>query len=153
MRVIQSRQINFKSLLAAGFLFCSPLVTRGQTVTASHATELAADVSLLATTVQKLQEQVEMLNAQVSEMRASQQEAALQTEKLRAELNRAKEQFTGGEGGGKDANAFTASEPPLSGNSAVSTSSNGGQDSGNSLNDRISKLEDDQELLNDKILE
>jgi hypothetical protein len=94
---------------------------------------------------------MQTLNSQMTELRASQQQAVLQAEQLRAELKETREQLTA-----KTASTNQASEPapaePLS-SSSVSASTSSQQSPDVSLQQRISKLEDDQGLLNDKIIE
>ena len=101
--------------------------------------------------VNQLQSQVQALGSQMTDMRAAQQQALLEAEQLRAELNRTREQL-----GAKTASANQAYEPlpaPPPSSSSASVAANGQQLPEASLQERISKLEDEESLLNDKIIE
>src|SRR5271166_5613058 len=102
-------QGNLKAMVTVLVLFFSPWVARSQTAQALSSTDSPADLKSLASVVLQLQSQVQTLNSQVSEMRVAQQKALLQSEELRAELNRTKEQLLAEKSGGHEAAAFTAS--------------------------------------------
>ena len=144
-------QLHRRALLAASLLVFSPFAARSQTATTSSSADSPADLKSLATTVLQLQSQVQTLNSQVSELRAAQQDAQRQSEELRAELARTQEQLAAGKSGVYEAFAPPASQP--SSPSPASALPKGAQGAGNSLEDRVSKLEESQDLMNDKILE
>ena len=144
-------QLHRRALLAASLLVFSPFAARSQTSTTSSSADSPADLKSLATTVLQLQSQVLALNSQVSELRAAQQDAQRQSEELRAELARTQEQLAAGKSGVYEAYAPPASQP--SSPSPASALPKGAQGAGNSLEDRVSKLEESQDLMNDKILE
>jgi len=115
------------------------------------AIDVAAELKSLVAAVNQLQSQMQTLNSQMTELRASQQQAVLEAEQLRVELNRTREQLTA-----KTASSNQASEPDPAqalSSSSVSVSTSSQQSPDVSWQQRISKLEDDQGLLNDKIIE
>jgi regulator of replication initiation timing len=127
---------------------------------------MAADIKALVASVNRLQSQVETLNSQMSQLRNAQQEALREAEQLRTELSQTKEQLaakTGStpalyEAGPAGSQVSSASQPYSSSLSSASASSLGqGRSTDDSshgdLQRRVSKLEEDQELMNDKIVE
>jgi hypothetical protein len=161
---------HLKAFAAATLFILFPILARGQsavTAPASVSTELGVDIKALVASVNRLQSQIETLNSQMSELRNAQQDALRQAEQLRAELNQTREQLAN-----KTANApgpYEAS-PETSQKLAASIPSSSSSLSGASgtlspqvsptdesskgdLQKQISKLEDDQELMNDKIVE
>jgi cell division protein FtsB len=83
--------------LSSAALFTSS-VARSQDVASPASADSAADVKSLAASVLQLQSQIQMLNAQMSELRTAQQQAVRDSQELRAELNRTREQLTGRNG-------------------------------------------------------
>jgi hypothetical protein len=146
-------QANLKAIVTIILLFLSPLAGRSQTAPSPSPMDSPADLKSLTSVVLQLQSQVQTLNSEVNEMRVAQQKALLQSEELRAELKRTKEQLMAEKGGGNESYAFTASQPPSPTSSKISAPTREGQEVGTSLDSRVSKLEEDQELMNDKILE
>jgi hypothetical protein len=170
MQTKLSSRFHLKTFAAATLFILFPILTRGQiavTATASVSTELGVDIKALVASVNHLQSQVETLNSQMSELRNAQQDALRQAEQLRAELNQTREQLAN-----KTANAaepYQAS-PEISQNLAASIPASSSslsagtatlspqvsptdESSKGDLQQRITKLEDDQELMNDKIVE
>lgn len=145
-------EANRKAIVTVILLFLSPLAARSQTAQSPSPMD-SPDLKSLTTVVLQLQSQVQTLNSQVNEMRVAQQKALLQSEELRAELERTKEQLLAEKGGGNESYAFTASQPSSPMSSTISAPARAGQEVGTSLDSRVSKLEEDQELMNDKILE
>ena len=145
-------QMHLRVLVTASLLAFSPLVAKSQnTATSPPQSELTAQLKSLMASVSQLQSQVQTLSSQMTEMRTAQQQALLEAEQLRAELNRTRQQL-----GAKTASANPAYEPgpaPPSSSSSASVAANGQQLPEASLQERISRLEDDQSLLNDKIIE
>jgi len=150
MQTNRRPQLHFRALVTASFLLLSPSLARSQNTSNPSSTETAPDLRSLAASVSQLQSQVQTLNSQMSELRAAQQQALLETEQLRAELNRTKEQLAA-TGGGHEAYGLPLSQP--SSPSAAVASSQGTQGQGASLEERVSKLEDDQDVMNNKITE
>ena len=128
-------------------LLFSPFTGRSQNKPAEVSTVSPGDLELLRTIVSQLQSQVQSLNSQVIDLRVAQQQALFQSEELRTELNRAKEQM----GIGKES-SYAAWTTPLP-QSGVPSPAVAQKQEGLSIDSRVGKLEDDQELMNDKILE
>ena len=152
MHRIRRPQKHLRMLVPAVLWILSPSPAKCQDGAATPpAIDVAAKLESLVASVSQLQSQMQTLNSQMTELRASQQQAVLQAEQLRAELKETREQLTA-----KTASTNQASEPapaePLS-SSSVSASTSSQQSPDVSLQQRISKLEDDQGLLNDKIIE
>jgi len=171
MQTNQSFPLHFKAIAMATLLACLPILARCQdaaTAPAPVSTDLASDIKALVTSVNRLQSQVETLNSQMSELRSAQQEALREAEQLRAELNQTREQLAAKTGSGPGlyeaspktsppSSASVPSSSPSSSSLASATLPRQVQSTGDSsqgdLQQRISKLEDDQELMNDKIVE
>jgi regulator of replication initiation timing len=139
-------------LVTAILLILSPSPAKCQDPAATPpALDVAAELKSLVASVNQLQSQMQTLNSQMTELRASQQQAVLEAEQLRVELNRTREQLTA-----KTASTNQASEPAPAqalSSSSVSVSTSSQQSPDVSWQQRISKLEDDQGLMNDKIIE
>jgi hypothetical protein len=162
-------QLHFKIIAMTGLFAFLPLAARCQSAAAAPtpaSTEMAADIKALVASVNRLQSQVETLNSQMSQLRNAQQEALREAEQLRTELSQTKEQLaakTGStpalyEAGPAGSQVSSASQPYSSSLSSASASSLGqGRSTDDSshgdLQRRVSKLEEDQELMNDKIVE
>jgi regulator of replication initiation timing len=145
-------QTHLRILASATLLSFWPCVAKCQNATAaSPSTELAAELKSLMASVRQLQSQVQTLGFQMTEMRAAQQQALLEAEQLRAELNRTREQLAAKTAGTNQAYEPGPAQPRSS--SSASLAANGQQLPEASLQERISKLEDDQGLMNDKIIE
>jgi len=172
MQTNRRSQLHFKAIAMATLFACLPLLARCQNAAITPAplsTELAADIKALVASVSHLQSQVETLNSQMSELRSAQQDALQEAEQLRAELNQTREQLaakTGSVAGSYEArppaSQASVSSPvssPLSSLSSSASATLPGQlqstddSSSGDLQQRISKLEDDQQLMNDKIVE
>jgi hypothetical protein len=169
MQTNQCSQIRFKAIAMATLFACLPLLARcqnGATATVPVSTELTADIKALVASVNRLQSQVETLNSQMSELRNAQQEALREAEQLRAELNQTREQLaakTGSEPQFYEVRPATSQAASVSVPYSSSSSSalatlprqvqSTDESSSGDLQQRISKLEDDQQLMNDKIVE
>jgi outer membrane murein-binding lipoprotein Lpp len=165
-------QLHFKAIAMATLFAFVPVLARCQNTatTAAQSTELASEMKALVTSVSRLQSQVETLNSQMSELRSAQQDALREAEQLRTELNQTREQLAAKSSsapGLYDARPATSPEPsasipstsPLSSSSSLAWAplppplQSTGDSSSGDLQQRISKLEDEQELMNDKIVE
>ena len=164
-------ELHFKAIAMATLFALVPVLARCQnaaTTAASESTELASDIKALVTLVSRLQSQVETLNSQMGELRSAQQDALREAEQLRAELKQTREQVaakTGSAPGVYEPRPETSpaqyrsvpSTSPSSSSLASATSPRRvpsiGDSSSGDLQQRISKLEEDQELMNDKIIE
>ena len=157
--------------MATLFIFL-PILARCQNAASAPASvsaaELGVDIKALVASVNHLQSQVETLNSQMSELRNAQQDALREAEQLRAELNQTREQLadkTGNAPGFYEASPAIASSQHRSvavmlivspGKLRANLSAAGivsDESSKGDLQQRITKLEDDQELMNDKIIE
>ncbi|MGC2001972.1 MAG: hypothetical protein WA658_19100 [Candidatus Acidiferrales bacterium] len=144
-------RVYFRALVTAVLLVFAPCVARGQNASSPPATDSAPDLKSLAESVRQLQSQVQTLNSQMNELRAGQQQALLEAAALRGELNRTREQLASREGG--ESSSYGPSSAPAPSASADSRVPAAPQQSGASLAAQVSQLEDDQRLLNDKIVE
>jgi len=136
---------------AASLLLSMSSLARSQEVSAKSPREPAPDLKTLAAAVRELQSQVQSLNSQVSELRTAEQRALLEAGELRAQLNRAKDQSVARTAGGD-----VSLRPPPAQTSGSVTDLPASQEmptAGSSLEERVSSLEDDQHLMNDKIAE
>src|SRR6202140_4639976 len=160
-------QLHFKAIAIATLFAFVPGLARCQnaaTAAGPESTELTSDIKALVTSVSRLQLQVETLNSQMTELRSAQQDALREAEQLRAELNQTREQLAAKSGSApglyvgrpERSQASSASIPSSSSLASaplppqVQSTENSSQEN---LQQRISKLEDEQELMNDKIVE
>src|ERR1700681_4252498 len=172
MQTNRRSQFHFKVVAMAILFGCLPVLARCQnaaTAPAPISTELTADIKALVAAVNHLQSQVETLNSQMSELRNAQQDTLREAEQLRTELNQTREQLAAKTGSAPEfyaagpaiSQASSASIPPSSFSSSSWEASgtlppkaqSAGDSSKGDLQQRISKLEDDQEVMNDKIIE
>jgi len=145
-------QTHLRTLAAAALLAFLPCVAKCQSApSASASSELASELKSLMASVSQLQSQVQTLSSQMTEMRTAQQQALLEAEQLRAELNRTREQLAAKTAGTNQSYEAGPTQSPSS--SSTSVAAKGRQLPEASLQERISRLEDDQELMNDKITE
>src|SRR5258708_10382782 len=152
MHKIRRPQKHLRMLVPAVLLILSPSPSKCQSGAATPpAIAVAAELKSLVASVNQLQSQMQTLNSQMTELRASQQQAVLEAEQVRAELKQTREQLTAKTGKSNQASEPAPAEPLSS--SSVSASTSGQQSTDVSWQQRISKLEDDQSLMNDKIIE
>jgi hypothetical protein len=144
-----------KIFMVAGVLFLCSAAAQGQEVrraatssaSSSEASEAPAEVRALADLIRGLQDQVQTLNSQLGDLRMAQVRASEEARELRRELDLVKAQGTPGASG--PLNPYSAppvkeSAPPLSAISAPTPQSQ-------TAEDRISKLEEDQQVMEGKI--
>ena len=152
MHRIRRPQKHLRMLVPAVLLILSSSPSKCQDGAATPSVmDVAAELKSLVASVNQLQSQMQTLNSQMTELRASQQQAVLEAEQLRAELKQTREQLTA-----KTASTNQASEPAPAqawSSSSVSASPSSQQSPDVSWQQRISKLEDDQGLMSDKIIE
>src|ERR1700733_4304478 len=165
-------RLPLKAFAAATLFIFLPILVRGQsaaTAPASVSTELGVDIKALVASVNRLQSQVETLNSQMGELRNAQQDAFREAEQLRTELNQTRAQLTNKaanvpgpyEASFETSQKLVASIPPSSSSSSLSRASltlssqvsPTDESSKGDLQQRLTKVEDDQELMNDKIIE
>src|ERR1700681_2156200 len=161
MQTNRRSQFHFKVVAMAILFGCLPVLARCQnaaTAPAPISTELTADIKALVAAVNHLQSQVETLNSQMSELRNTQQDALREAEQLRAELNQTREQLAAKTDSAPElygARSITSRAPsaPIPSSSSLASATlprpakSTGDSSQGDLQQRISKLEDDQELI------
>jgi hypothetical protein len=145
------RQLYICAILTSGIVLGSASLTKCQNLPAPSSSDAPPDVRALLESVRQLQSQVQTLNSQMSEMRNVQQQNALETAELRAELQHAKEQQNAGLAAKAEVPSGLSVSQPSS--SSATNSTMGAQGSNASLNERLSKLEESQALLNGQVQE
>jgi len=120
----------------------------------------APDIRALADSVRALQAQVQSLNSQVSELRAAEEREHAEARALRSELNRATAKSVATPGVARDAYASAASPENTAPTAAAAVAAAGpaaaaptSRDEGATIAERLTKLEDNQELTDAKVLE
>ena len=119
------------------------------------------DIRALTESVRALQAQVQSLNSRVSELSAAEEREHAEARALRTELNRATAKLDANPGGTHDAYASLTSPGNASpevmspGNTSpvAAASSATTSEQGASIEERVTKLEDNQELTDAKVLE
>lgn len=145
------RQLYICAILMNVVVLGSAPAAKCQNLPAPTSTDAQPDVRALLESVRQLQSQVQTLNSQMSEMRSVQQETALETAELRAELQRAKEQQNASlPAKVVGPNVLPVSHSPLS---STSQSTSDAQGSNASLDERVSKVEENQALLSGQVQE
>ena len=138
-----------RAFAVGSLLLSMSSLARSQDVSDKSPREPAPDLKSLAAAVRELQSQVQSLNSQVSELRTAEQRALLEAAELRAQLNRTK-----GQSIASVADSDVSLRPPASQASATDLPASPEMPAtGSSLEERVSSLEDDQHLMNDKIAE
>jgi hypothetical protein len=149
------RWMSSKALLAVGVLFLAPAMARSQgaqSAAASNAASSSADltneVRALAETVRELQAQVRSLNLQLSELRAKPQSAATdahppgtENERLASPTGQLSTDPVG-----NPYSVFPTGEPVMPG-SNLNNAAQHSSATNESLEGRVSKLEDNQQLI------
>jgi outer membrane murein-binding lipoprotein Lpp len=144
----------FQVIAITTVLTFSPCAARCQEPSDPPSNEKGYDLHSLAAAVNQLQSQVQTLNSQVSELHRLQQETSREAEQLRAELEQAEEQLAAKTAGAGLVDESHAQQPQASPPvSAGMELLQGPPAADSSLLSRISKLEDDQGLTNDKLTE
>jgi hypothetical protein len=145
--------LSLRICVVAGFLFLCSAVAQAQEVrsaasSSSSSSEAPAEVRVLSDLVRGLQVQVETLNLQLGHLRVEQDRANAETHELRRELDLMKAQGAPAPSG--PLNPYSA--PPLkeSAGQLASTSSPTPPQS-QTPEDRIAKLEEDQQVMEGKI--
>jgi hypothetical protein len=110
------------------------------------------DIRTLADSLRALQAQVQSLNSQVSELRAAEEREHLEARALRDELNRATAKLVTTPGVAHD--AYASATPPVNtAPTALAAAPSTSGEQGGSLEERVTKLEDNQELTDAKVLD
>jgi hypothetical protein len=139
------------AFLSACFFLLLPSLAKSQNASSPGSSEPAADLKSLAESVRQLQSQVQSLNSRVSELLSTQKQSSLEAKQLRAELNRTKEQLSARVAAGYEAYGPPPSEPLAPAVASLAPSQT--QSASSPLDERVSKLEESQDLINDKISE
>jgi hypothetical protein len=142
------------ALAALLFFFVAP--ARGQQVTAAasesagapEAAEAPAEIHALVGLVRDLQSQVQALNAQLGDLRAEQERARAEARALRLDLEAVKGQ--GGASAGSPVNSYSAPAAQPS-TAQYGPASSITPQQAQSPGERLSKVEDDQQLIEGKI--
>jgi hypothetical protein len=145
------RPVFFKLFLAICILACWPWVAWSQSESPRSADE-AIDVKSLAASVRQLQAQIQTLNEEMDQVRVAAERAQRETETLRTELNRANSALALATAKGDDpSKSFSSPRTAISTPSPPAIAAS--QEVGESLEQQISDLRDDEHLLNDKVVE
>lgn len=156
------RKLFLQVLVAASLLLLKAPIVQCQNAPGTAApgappADTVPDVRTLADAVRALQAQVQNLNSQVGELRAAEEREHAEARELRNELNRATAKSVVAPREPTDAYA------PMSSSANTSTSANSSTSAvpvpatssaqGASLEERVTKLEDNQELTDAKVLD
>jgi hypothetical protein len=157
------RKVLIHALIIASFLLLHSPRARSQNASmpppspGGAARDAAPDIRALADSVRTLQAQVQSLNSQVSELRAAEEREHAEARALRNELNRATANLVPAPGQTHDAYAsMTSPANAPQENSALAAVAAAGptaSEQGASLEERVTKLEDNQELTDAKVLD
>ena len=154
MRSNRAAQHYFRTVAIAMLLSLSPCTARCQEPAFPASDEKGYDLQSLAAVVKQLQSQVQTLNSQVTELHRVQQETSREADELRAELEQARGQLIAKTASAAPAEELHAARPQASPSVPASTElfqESPAEDS--TWQSRISKLENDQELTNAKLME
>jgi hypothetical protein len=156
MRRNGRRKLLLQVLVAASVLLLKTPIVKCQNAPAPPASGAAPagampDVRALADAVRALQAQVQNLNSQVSELRAAEEREHAEARELRSELNRATAKSAVAPREPNDAYGSMSSSTSSSASSVPSPATSSAQ--GASLEERVTKLEDNQELTDAKVLD
>jgi len=143
--------------VAAGFLFLRSNPANGQEIrsapsspsSSSSSAEAPAEINALTELIRGLQAQVQSLNSQLGELRTQQEQASAESRELRHELELLKSQGTPAPGG--PLNTYSAPPAKESAAQAAPASSSPTAPESQTPEDRISKLEEEQQLMEGKI--
>jgi hypothetical protein len=154
MQTNRVAQHYFRAIAIGTVLTFSACVARCQEPSVPAANQQSYDLPSLLAAVKQLQSQVQTLNSQMSELHRLQQETSREANELRAELKQAKGQPAAKAAGVDLTHESRTAQPQTA--SSVSANTDLLPEAATadaSLQARISKLEDDQELTNDKLME
>jgi hypothetical protein len=154
-----SRNLPLRVFVLASSLLLGTLLTRGQSASKSvsrspSSSVQTADLRSLTSLVRELQVQVQALNSQLTELRAEQQRDRVETRELRSELDRAAGQLAFQASGVNGYDLYASYAPSLT--VAASPQTTQPADAASqyrTAEQRIAKLEEDQQLTDDKINE
>jgi len=146
-------KLSLRIFVAAVFLCLSSAVSRGQEVRSAassnpSAPEVPAEIRVLSDLVRGLQAQVQTLNSQLGDLRMEQERASTEARELRRQLDLVKAQGSPAAGG--PLNPYSAPPAKEIVTQSGPTSSVAPSQSQTS-EDRIAKLEEDQQVMEGKI--
>ena len=146
-------KLSLKIFVAAGVLFLCSVAAQGQEVrdsasSSSSPSESAAEVRELSGLLRGLQVQVQTLNSQLDDLRREQERASAEARELRRELDLVKAQGAPASSG--PMNPYSA-PPPKQSAMQPSTVSSAPPSQSQTAEDRIGKLEEDQQVMEGKI--
>jgi hypothetical protein len=146
-------KLSLKIIAVAGVLFLCSVPALGQDVrdaasSSSSASESPAEVRALSDLIRGLQAQVQTLNSQLGDLRVEQERASAEARQLRRELDLVKAQGAPASSG--PLNPYSAPSAKESAGQAASSPSTTPPQS-QTAEDRLSKLEEDQQVTEGKI--
>ena len=146
-------KLSLRIFVAAGVLFLCSVAAQGQEVrdsasSSSSPSESAAEVRELSGLLRGLQVQVQTLNSQLDDLRREQERASSEARELRRELDLVKAQGAPASSG--PMNPYSA-PPPKQSAMQPSTVSSAPPSQSQTAEDRIGKLEEDQQVMEGKI--
>ena len=153
MRDMGYLKLSLRIFAAAGFLFlCSVVVqaqeSRSAASSGASSVEAAPDARALSELIRDLQSQLQTLNSQLGDLRVEQERSNAEARELRRELDLVKAQGTAGASG--PLNPYS-SLPAKESAGRPSSSQSSALPQSHTAEDRIGKLEEDQETLDSKI--
>ena len=147
------QKLSLRICVAAGFLLLCSVVVRAQDVRSaassdSSPVEAPADVRALSELIRDLQSQLQTLNSQLGDLRTEQERTNAEARELRRELDLVKAQ--GGPAASGPLNPYPAPSAKEFAGRAISASSTAPSQP-QTAEDRIGKLEEDQQVMEGKI--
>jgi regulator of replication initiation timing len=146
----RAEQHYFPAVAIAVLLTVGPCAARCQEPAVPASNDQDHDLQSLAAVVKQLQSQVQTLNSQMSELHKVQQETLREAGALRAELEQARGPLAAKTAASGDESHAAPASPSVPASTELLQES---PPVDSSLQSRISKLENDQELTNDKLIE
>jgi hypothetical protein len=146
-------KVSLRILVIAGVLFLRSVAAQGQEVrsaalSSSSAPEAPAEVRALSDLIRGLQAEVQTLNSQLGDLRREQERASTEARELRRELDLVKAQ--GAPAASGPLNPYSA--PPAKESTVQpSSASSPAPPQSQTAEDRLSKLEEDQQVMEGKI--
>jgi hypothetical protein len=146
-------KVSLRILVIAGVLFLRSVAAQGQEVrsaalSSSSAPEAPAEVRALSDLIRGLQAEVQTLNSQLGDLRREQERASTEARELRRELDLVKAQ--GAPAASGPLNPYSA--PPAKESTVQpSSASSPAPPQSQTAEDRLSKLEEDQQVTEGKI--
>ena len=145
-------KLSLKICFLAGALFLGSVAASGQelrnaALSSPTSSEVPGEIRALSDLIRGLQDQVQTLNSQLGDLRAEQERASSEARELRRELEAMRSQGVPGPAG--PVNSYSAPAGRESAGQAVSSSPT--QSQSQPPEERIAKLEEDQQVMEGKI--